>query len=382
MILQGHVLEKLKEIDTESIDCIVTSPPYWGLREYGTDLQIWDGADNCKHEWNNIVRKGMRGGEGETAQLEKCKGKYARHFDTQIQNICNKCGAWKGELGLEPTIEMYVNHILQICNELYRVLKKTGSFWLNISDTYNSNSNKNMDWQLQPKYKTRVKYKSDRIGIKSKIKTLKPKSLCMIPERIAIALISNGWILRNNIIWHKPSCMPSSVKDRFTRSYEYFYFFTKHQKYYFEQQFENIAESTIERCKYNSNSTKADILNNLNNDNHRKYLNKVLKSEIQDRNMRDVWSINTESRSDAHFAMFPTKLIETPIRACCPPDGIVLDPFLGSGTTAIVAQKLNRKWIGIELNPEYAKIAERNIKYGLRNKNESYEDKKLQFMID
>jgi len=186
---------------------------------------------------------------------------------------------------------------------------------------------------------------------RDKIKGIPQKCLCQIPQRFSIEMCNRGWILRNTLIWHKPNCMPSSVKDRFTVDFEYVFFFVKNKKYWFERQIEpsepwNSAKGfNVEgqRKRQGSNNT---------------YGKDLVQSG---RNKRAVWKITTKPFKSAHFAVFPEELIETPIKAGCPEKGIVLDPFIGSGTVAVVAQKLNRQWVGIELNSEYIKIAEKRI---------------------
>ena len=182
---------------------------------------------------------------------------------------------------------------------------------------------------------------------------IKSKSLVGIPDRFKIKMIDKGFICRNEIVWHKPNQMPSSVKDRFTVDFEKFYFFTKNTKYYFEQQLEPYISKENHELR-NKNSEKYEGTN-LFSDGGRDYYSQG------GRNKRCVWSINTKPLKEAHFAIYPEELIETPIKACCPENGIVMDIFFGSGTTGVVAKKLNRNYLGIELNSEYIKIAEKRL---------------------
>ncbi len=179
------------------------------------------------------------------------------------------------------------------------------------------------------------------------------KSLCNIPGLFAEMMIQQGWILRNEIIWYKPSVIPMSAKDRFTVDFEKLFFFTKSTKYDFRQQFEPYAECTIRRYRQQFAPDET----------YRKYGYPVgtMNSNPNGRNKRCVWRITTEPNRRRHYASYPTKLIEIPIEAGCPLDGVVLDPFLGSGTTAVVAQQLGRRYIGIEPNPEYVKIAKSRL---------------------
>lgn len=176
------------------------------------------------------------------------------------------------------------------------------------------------------------------------------KSLCMIPERFAIGMIERGWILRNVIIWHKPNAMPESVKDRFTRDFEYIYFFTKNKRYYFKQ--------LIEPYKSKKHVEKKHKYRDAGLISYREKLNFYTQGG---RNKRTVWSISNKPFKEAHFAVFPPDIPEICIKAGCPDDGIALDPFIGSGTTAVVCEQLGRKWIGIEINEEYCKISKERI---------------------
>jgi site-specific DNA-methyltransferase (adenine-specific) len=177
----------------------------------------------------------------------------------------------------------------------------------------------------------------------------KHKSLCLIPERFAIAMTERGWILRNTIIWHKPSCMPSSIKDRFTVDFEKLFFFTKSQKYFFNQQFEPHKHGGVPGRVYPGEKRE-------------KPRNQKWNPNKNGRNKRAVWSIAPQPLPIDHFATYPEKLVEIPIKAGCPKGGVVLDPFMGSGTSALVALKNNRKFIGIELNPKYVEIAMERIR--------------------
>jgi len=415
-ILQGDALTELRKIPNECIDMVLCSPPYWALRDYG-------------------------------------------HPD---------------QLGLEPTFQQYIEKLVAIFSEVKRVLKKEGSCWVVISDTYSGMKRGNTNGTG----KGTVKQKEgiNQFGfVKEKQTTVPEKSLCMIPERFAIAMIDHGWILRNKIIWHKRNCMPSSAKDRFTVDYEFLYFFSKSQKYYFETQYEPIQEESIQRNKYIWNSKQRTHSPNerrgIDNREPGRLFNQTLG-----RIKRSVWTINTQPLKEAHFAVYPEKLCETPIKAGCPKfvcrkcgtgrriiyeeirintrpgldvgsgksgteldpnsslhtsdlskfrqqiirvpkiiggysspeytgqatkdydsakaqnpsdakrsilksmftekkmvamtdcgcgtgfdSGIVLDPFFGAGTTGLAALKLGRRFLGIELNEEYIKIAKKRL---------------------
>ena len=365
-IINGDVLEVLKQIPSESIDMCITSPPYWNLRDYDKE----------------------------------------------------------GQVGIENTYKEYIDKLIEIYDEVYRVLKREGSCWVNIGDVYSSNNS---------------------TGVKR-------QSLIGIPDRFKINMIDKGWLCRNEIIWHKPNAMPSSAKTRFNNDYEKMFFFTKDDLYYFNTQYEEAkTKSKISQSvklnnntKYKSleqeasvrqgmnkargskvievrpnlptqeefvtflrNKTKINILSQKVNisktkmehwfrkdirgfaypsiedwnsvkwiidDGSEEFKNidskltyviyetdNVYKNINKGRIKRAVWSINTRPFKGGHFAPYPEELIDIPIKACCPEGGIVLDIFMGSGTTGVVAKKQNKHYIGIELNEEYIKIAEERI---------------------
>ena len=307
-IVCGDTLEVLREMESESIDCCITSPPYWSLRDYGID----------------------------------------------------------GQLGLEPTFNEYITNLQTIFDEVYRVLKREGTLWVDIGDTYAGTANGGSRWGTFADYRTDGgKGKRDinayRRRPQGEVGNVKTKSLCNIPFRFAISMTDSGWIQRNTIIWHKPSCMPSSAKDRFTVDFEYVFFFTKNKKYYFEQQFEaSVAESVGSPTTRNMKETHG--MGGGNTGINAAKLRAKDVGGYQNRNKRTVWRINPACYSGAHFAVFPEKLVEPMINACCPSDGIVIDPFSGSGTTCVVAKKLGRHHIGLDINPDYCKMSEKRIK--------------------
>lgn len=365
-IYQGDVLEVLKTIPNESIDMCITSPPYWSMRDYGIE----------------------------------------------------------GQLGDENSYDEYLNKLDVIFDEVKRVLKNTGSCWVNIGDVYSKNNKSNV----------------------------KKQSLIGIPDRFKINMIDKGWLCRNEVIWYKPNAMPSSAKTRFNNDFEKLFFFTKSDLYYFETQYEKAKTKKTKsknnktiNSKYLSDEQEKSVRQGMNKLRGNKiievrnhlpsqeyFVNFIRRTKIKDlinyangkikkttiehwyrkdikgfsyptindwdivkeflndnsdefktinyglttvdyetddinknldkgRIKRAVWEINTKPLRECHFAPFPTELIETPIKACCPDDGIVLDIFMGSGTTGVVAKKQNKNYIGIELNEEYIKIAEKRI---------------------
>ena len=237
---------------------------------------------------------------------------------------------------------------------------------MNLGDTYNSHSanSKNVGGFEGKQMKNNKEYADTKIATKKYI-SLPDKSLCNIPSRFSIEMQNRGWILRNKIIWHKPNCMPSSVTDRFTVDFEEIFFFVKNKKYWFEQQFEPWQDNNpndINRAinghkKYNGKFKDEDKKGSFAFSE-----SKVAGDPRKGRNKRTVWKIPTQPFPEAHFAVFPEALVETPIKAGCPKDGIVLGPFMGSGTVALKSLKENRNFIGIEINPDYIDMAYNRIR--------------------
>lgn len=355
-ILKGNCLDVLRTLESESINCIVTSPPYWALRDYGTDGMIWDGDESCEHEWVEHRKKPTGGKGSKNANVGANKNDNANMRDHDVvSNFCIKCDAWRGSLGLEPTHELYVKHLCDIFDEVKRVLKKEGTCWVNIGDTYGGTGDKSGKNNFDPKQP-----KARNVRSNPPNQHIVPKSLIQIPARFAIEMTNRGWILRNEIIWHKPNVMPASVTDRFTVDFEKVFFFTKSTKYFFERQYEPLAQVSVERVKYGWKSDKANVsAKNTGGVNLEERGSRF--ANPKGRNKRAVWKIPTSSSRFSHIAMFPERLIEPMVKAGCPIGGVCLDPFFGSGTTGLVALKQGKRYIGIELNDEYIKIAEARI---------------------
>jgi DNA modification methylase len=303
-ILVGDVIKQLKTLAPTSIQSVITSPPYWGLRDYGAD----------------------------------------------------------GQLGLEATPQEYVSNLVNVFREVRRVLKDNGTVWLNLGDSYaGSGKGRNADGshQLGGKQGTN---RGTIAGIltKSSATGLKPKDLVGIPWKVAFALQEDGWYLRQDIIWHKTNPMPESVKDRCTKSHEYMFLLTKSDRYYFDHEaikedakWERWGDQTVDKqqqgtAKWIGNKGKAEL------------------QALGKRNKRDVWSIPTQPYRGAHFAVFPEKLVEPCLLAGSSVGDIVLDTFCGSGTVGVVAQHYGRNFIGIEINPDYVPLAHERIAKGSR----------------
>jgi site-specific DNA-methyltransferase (adenine-specific) len=355
-ILQGNVLEVLRKLPDNFVDMMITSPPYWALRNYGLPDSIFGGDITCKHVWqeeNHFLHRG-------SSKSKKLTEGTVNEVEV-LSNTCSKCGAWKGQLGQEPNYHDYINHLFEIMQEVSRVVKDSGSIWVNLGDSYAGSNQGSGTEKVGAKQKTNrgTNYMNskDHKSILAKI-DIRQKSLVGIPDRFKIQMIDGGFICRNEIIWHKPNQMPVSTKDRFTVDFEKFYFFTNNGKYYFEQQLEESVWAKLD--------SRAETGATLGEKGSKKQyaLNESGKyRKDKKRNKRSVWSINTKGLREAHFAIFPEELIETPIKACCPENGLVMDIFFGSGTTGVVAKKLNRNYLGIELNTEYIKIAEKRLDF-------------------
>ncbi len=366
-ILQGDALKVLQTLPSEYVNCIVTSPPYWGLRDYGTKPIIWDGNPDCEHEWgNSVITLKHKSGETNPGKESWFKDKGAS--DDKGSQFCSKCGAWKGSLGLEPTFELYIKHLCDIFDEVKRVLRKDGTCWVNLGDTYNNAGVKDKSKcggftgeRIRKKLAGINPNDSCQDSVSRQInKNLSSKSLCLIPFRFAIEMVNRGWICRNVIIWHKPNCMPSSAKDRFTVDFEYLFFFVKNKKYWFEQQFENYSKPLNrwggDKLKANGKSTWDKGTGQSS------YRDRDMRPNEQGRNKRTVWTIPTKPYPEAHFAVYPAELIRTCIKAGCPKGGIVLDPFAGSGTTGEEAIRQGKDYILIELKKEYLELIEDRLK--------------------
>lgn len=339
----GHAVDVLKTFPDECVDCFITSPPYWNLRNYQTNPIVWVVGKDCDHEWADEIKTGQS-----TPQTKWKKAKEA--FSQTTSSFCKKCGAWRGELGAEPTPDLFIQHLCDVFDQVKRVLKPTGTAWINIGDSYGGSGGAGGDYNEGGLREGQPKFHGNNY---------QPKSLVGIPERLVLEMQNRGWIRRNTCIWHKPNCMPSSANDRFTVDFEYFYFFTKSTKYYFEKQLEPYDGPINRWAGVEIDGTRDSLWDK--GTGQTTYRERNLRPNPEGRNKRTTWSVNTEGYKGAHFAVFPRKLVETPIKAGCPEGGVVLDCFAGSGTTCRVAYDLGRKYVGIELNQEFLELAEKRL---------------------
>jgi DNA modification methylase len=443
-IITGHVLEVLRGVAAESVHTVVTSPPYYGLRDYGIEPQVW-GEAGCEHEWieherglNNRHAVALaRGDEGTE------KGGTANHRDFRLKtDFCLRCGAWRGSLGLEPTLGLYLDHMTEVMRAVRRVLRKDGTVWMNVGDSYcGSPPGNKPGWSTSGLHgaATSAKYQ-ETLGrsvqtVAGKLNSgLKPKDLMLVPARLAIRLQEDGWWVRSDIIWAKRAPMPESVTDRPTSAHEHVLLLSKSAKYFYDA--EAVKEDFADERNGNPgvySKTSARSKGATQDRQDLGFLNKGggwnADGAASGRNLRNVWLLGPEPFPEAHFATYPTEiprraiLAGTSAKGVCAkcgapwervtatektrpgvtggatpydskrPDGMTLraggfgggssetlgwrptcgcdagdpipatclDPFLGSGTTALVADRLGRDCIGIELNEAYAAMARKRI---------------------
>ena len=359
-VLQGDCLSVLKSLPSESVNCCITSPPYWGLRDYGTAK--WDGgSSSCEHKTEKIIKREFH----QTGATGRGSSTTTIHASEIPQGDCIKCGAKRidNQLGLEKTPEEYVTKLVEVFREVRRVLRDDGTVWLNLGDSYASNPASGGE---QSSLMTGGEHKKTPLTGYKRPPGLKPKDLVGIPWRVAFALQADGWYLRQDIIWHKPNPMPESVTDRCTKAHEYVFLLAKSAKYYYDA--EAIKEDSCVSDKWNEPNAKYLSKTSGNGETSlRNGFNRL--GEIGGtRNRRSVWTITTKPFSEAHFATFPPDLIEPMVLAGCPENGVILDPFMGAGTTGMVAKQNFRNYIGIELNQKYIDIAQKRIDGTLVNK--------------
>jgi DNA modification methylase len=361
-ILTGDCRDILPTLEAGSVQCCVTSPPYWGLRDYGTAQ--WEGGEaGCEHKLTHEGSVKYVDGHGKlNVSCTSWQG-GSRHSTVKEGGDCPKCGARRidSQLGLEATPEEYIANMVAVFREVWRVLRDDGTLWVNMGDCYSSgNSGQNVrdnNGGFQPGLNSRTQSYTKANPGRKPVPGMKPKDLCMMPARLAMALQADGWYLRSEIVWHKPNPMPESVTDRPTKAHEMIYLLAKQERYFYD------AEAIKEQ------STDPDDDRKSRSDNGNKRLPEDIgvarmggirpgSQTYALRNKRTVWTIATQPYAEAHFATFPEEIPKLCILAGSKPGDTVLDPFAGSGTVGKVALELGRRAILIELNPSYIELAE------------------------
>ena len=364
-ILQGNCLDVLRTLPDASVNCCVTSPPYWGLRDYGTEPAPWPA----------VSYEPMPG----LAHMVEVPAGHA-------------------SLGLEPTIAEFLGHMVAVFREVRRVLRDDGTCWVNMGDSYNAAGRVGQGAREGYKQGTNRASAAGADSRRPSVSTLKPKDLIGQPWRLAFALQADGWWLRQDIIWHKPNPMPESTRDRCTKAHEYLFLLAKSERYAydFEAMQEPVSPNTHARLSQDllnqrgsqrahagtgrqgrpmgavgqgvgrrdgppGNPPERKLAEAGSGTKNNTSMDAALAVMPDTRNKRSVWTVATEPFKEAHFATFPPALIEPCIAAGCPIGGTVLDPFGGAGTTGLVADRLQRNALLIELNPAYAGIAQRRI---------------------
>jgi DNA modification methylase len=336
-----EIMRKWASQGVKAQTCI-TSPPYYGLRDYGTGKWI-GGDENCSHK---------RDSKHSDKTITGHANKDLTVGDAIYKSVCPRCGAIREDrqLGLEETPEEYIKAMVEVFRCVWDVLEDDGTLWLNIGDSYYNYRPGKGQALVQQSVANNIQDLPQVCARRgNKLDGLKEKDLIGIPWMLAFALRADGWYLRQDIIWHKPNPMPESVGDRCTKSHEYIFLLSKSRIYHFDHVAikEPVKEDwgTRDRTngKYHNEGTGLQP-------------HSGLEKSYEMANKRSVWTVNTKPYSGAHFAVFPTELIEPCILAGAPVGAVVLDPFMGSGTTAQVAQDLGRQYIGCELNPEYGKL--------------------------
>jgi DNA modification methylase len=358
MLHKGNAIDIIRKLKAEGtkVNCIVTSPPYYNLRDYGTPPQIFGGDPLCQHEWIDFKMIGIHGGD---SKKQECHGitNYQDVTDVPVKS-CIKCSATQNELGREPHPDIYISHLCDILEEARDLLTDDGSIWINIGDSYAGSGGKGSQ------------YNKDVADYKQQFKVDVPdKSLMGIPARFQLEMINRGFICRNTITWAKNNPFPNPVKDRCPSSTEEIFQFTKvgkvffytlQKQYWFNTPMVPTKYPNAKGMKFGGNKAETYGNGTYSGNEYQGQTEKIMR-DYWDMNDARVWKFETNRYKGTHTASFPLELPIRCIEIGCPVDGIVLDPFAGTGTTLIAASLLGRKSIGIELSEKYYNECLNNI---------------------
>jgi site-specific DNA-methyltransferase (adenine-specific) len=394
-LLEGDCRVTLPALESSSVQCVITSPPYWGLRDYGTSPLVWGGDADHAHVFTAATHGWNPGGRGErsisTSTLTN-GGKLhnmTRATGASMGQHC-ACGAWLGSLGLEPTPEAYIEHLIDVFREVHRVLRNDGSLWLNLGDSY-AGSGKGPSTSISAALHSPNPHS---FGLNSGVVPVgaKPKDLLLLPFRMAMALQSDGWWLRSVIPWLKRNSMPESVRDRPTTSLEYVFLLAKSARYYWDRDAVRMGVSGNAHGRGDGVNPKSEKwpsgwASGEDTRSHRELTGRyrprqnqsfsgAISGPVTSRNRRnsdwffESWQgllledddplalvVNPAPYAGAHYATFPPRLVEPMVKASSRPGDLVLDPFAGAGTVGLVADRFGRDAVLCELNPDYANQA-------------------------
>ena len=358
-IIVGDCREALRELEAGSIRCCITSPPYFGLRDYGTGT--WEGgAEDCDHmrSQGGFAHSTLGAASWGNGMSDEAVQRSVERSYVAYSRECAKCGAKRvdQQIGLETSLDEYVDEMVAVFNEVRRTLTVDGTVWLNLGDTYNAyNGNRGTASPFAGSAaEDNRPHLPNRSGLA--VKTLKQKDLLMVPARIALALQADGWYLRSEIVWAKPNPMPESVTDRPTKSHEMIYLLSKSVRYHYDidalrEPQQSLGETHNGKAGYREgHPTKQNG-----------YVGMRRALHPLGANCRDVWTVASRPFPGSHFAVMPEEIAERCVLAGSAPGDTVLDPFAGSGTVGLVANRHRREFVGIELNPEYADMARRRM---------------------
>jgi len=377
---QADCLDAMRKLPDGCVQCCVTSPPYWGLRKYDVPETVWGGRSDCAHDWIKGIVTDTRGLQVNTS--DTLSGPQRADARGQSRgNICRVCGAWRGQLGLEPTPALYVEHLVGIFRELRRVLRGDGTLWLNIGDCWHSGDrggyrNDSHRWEGSPIQPDSIGSHMESVAPNRLPQDgLKDRDLVGVPWRVAFALQADGWWLRDEVIWSKTSCMPYPATDRTVRSHEQVFLLSKSSRYFFDwKAIAAPAKHAGERITLGAKSLSRGQAEGAGVDpSGNGAADSMVVADL--RRSRSVWTIGPEPNNAQHYAPFPRELARRCIVAGSRVGDVVLDPFAGTGTTVRVADGLQRKALGFDLGAGY--VAQANERSGALSADDTRDGQQL-----